>query len=269
MNLTCSSGDSTEPIDEGVSAPASVTDRFAAVVSPRAGSGRHDTAPRYMEPPRSSASALTSFADYRRRMRSGVVVVMDRFDDVGQVVERTEGATWRQPGTSLWIGEPTHGDENQATWVPLPQRASDCELSGPTLTYQPDGRPRWRVTIIDESDAEPAVERKPKQKHRRPDDHTFAHLRERLENLMGIRDPRYYWWTDNGGPLFCWTTKPGTDGRHVAFAAEQVGPGSHSGMSSSYRLTEDSVVRTSHRRAKAQASRWLDEYKAGSRRPWR
>jgi hypothetical protein len=137
----------------------SVTDRFAAVGLRRAGSGRHDGAPRYMDAPSSSADSLTSLTDYRRRMKSDVVVVMDEFDEAGRVAERTRGAVWRQPGTSIWIGEPTRGDKNQATWVPRPQLASDCEISGPTLTYAPGGHALWRLTIIDESHAGPTVER--------------------------------------------------------------------------------------------------------------
>jgi hypothetical protein len=223
-----------------------------------------------MDAPSSSADALTSLTDYRRRMKSDVVVVMDEFDEAGRVAERTRGAVWRQPGTSIWIGEPTRGDKNQATWVPRPQLASDCEISGPTLTYAPGGHALWRLTIIDESHAGPTVEREAQPRQPRPSRATFNHLRERLGDLTETYNPRYRWFSNPGGPLFCWTTQADADGRYLSFAAEQVGSGARKGVSSLYRLAEDSVSRHKLRRdAKDRAIRQRDRYKAGEQSPWR
>jgi hypothetical protein len=83
-------------------------------------------------------------------------------------------------------------------------------------------------------------------------------------------NPRYRWFTNAGGPMFCWTTEADTDGRYLSFAVEQVGNGSRSGMSSFYELAEDSVSRHQLRRdAKGRALRMRELHKAGDRQPWR
>jgi hypothetical protein len=128
------------------------------------------------------------------------------------------------------------------------------------------------LTILDESSAGPLIEHKsaPRQRSPRPDEESFAHLAERLEALTGCRNMHSYRWWTGGVPLFCWTTKPAaTDGRYLSFVAIQVGRGSRQGQSSSYRLVEDSVVRTDHRNAIKLAKETLARYNAGERQPWR
>lgn len=269
-----------EPIHVGMS--TSAADRFAAVVPRRAGSGAHDNEPRYMEPPASDAAPIRSLSDFERRLRQGVLVVFDSLDHLGRVRERRRGVVsqTRSRGWPHFLVRPTDStvpmptNESEAAdgdWgAHYPQRSGDCALSGPAITYKPGGHARWRITIIDESNAGPAVERKHQPRHPRPSEATFENLRQHLEYLTERLDPRFRWFTNPRGPMFCWTTETDSDGRYLSFAAKQEGSGSRNGMSSLYELAEDSVSRHQLRRdAKARALRMLKLYQAGNPRPWR
>ena len=248
------------------------TDPFAAVVGTKRGSGRYDNEPVYRDPPPSSASPIRSLADFERRLRPDVVVVLDWLDPLGQVRRRTRGNVVAVDG-----GHPTPfavRDGERLNYISSGREPrSAYDLSGATITLRPSASGGWRLTILDESSAGPPLEKRKATRPITPNPSPAAmdRLQRRLLQLTGLRrSTRWRWWRNPGGPLFCWTTHPANDGSYFSFAWLPVGRGARAGRAADYELAEDSLYGSPLRReARERASLLLKQYRAGNRKPWR
>lgn len=242
-------------------------DRFTGIVPTRRGSGRHDDAPRFLPPPESSAEPLKSLPDFKRRLRPGVVVVFDDLDQFGQVTSRIRGVVGHK-GKSEARGFRVRSDDG-LDFASYPTRRSDCELDGPTITYRPRGRPEWRLTFLDESDAALVAKRVQLPP---ASEANIEHITARLGALMGRPGdgPRWLRWPDSVGLICGWTTEPEENGQHLSFAAVPVNaPGAlPSSEATDYELVEESVACGELAEAKGRARRMWEQHQAGKRRPW-
>lgn len=218
-----------------------------------------------LPPPHSEAAPIASLADFKRRMRPGVVVTYDTLELDGAVGKRHENVrvSGEHPIAGCFELE-LPGQESRVGCY-WPARRTDCQLEGPSLKHWRAGTYGWRVTVIDESAAAPPLPPAPKKpRFPGPSSASLNGIWDQLTDYR--RDVNYCYFDCPGGPITGWTTQPDDDGRYRSFIARQHGAGSRSGMSSNYELDPESVSRHSLRKdAKARADKLIEQAKSGQR----
>ena len=138
-----------------------MTDAFTAIVGNRRGNGQPDNRPRFRDPPASDCSVVTSLADFNRRLRVGVVGVLDLLDEAGRVVQRERGTVVgvRAPWSPYFRVETDAG----VCIARYPTHSTPPECQGPTwrrigVRWGQWGSP-WRFTFLDESNGQEPLPR--------------------------------------------------------------------------------------------------------------
>lgn len=227
--------------------------------------GRQNGELGFLPPPPSDALPIASLADFKRRMRPGVLVTYDALELDGAVRTRYENVQVRAehqiPGCFM-LKLP---DREPLIGFHWPARRSDCQLDGPSLKDWGLGRYGWRITLIDESNAAPPPPPAPKKpRFPGPSDRSLNDVWDQLTEHR--RDVNYRYFNSPGGPITGWTTQPDASWRYLSFIARQVGSGSRTGQSSQYELDRGSVSSHALRKdAKARADKLVTLAKAGQR----
>jgi hypothetical protein len=253
-----------------------MTDSFDAVLGTGRGSPARAAEPRFMDAPQSNSAALTSMADFTRRLRVGVRGTLDVLDEVGRVRDRLVGEVSalrgpRYPYFSVML------DGGRCAVARYPRRAGDCSLKGPSLTHRAKNSNGWRFTFLDESNAvalgDGETDERALTTPLRVSSDVISALDREVRAHFGSHYSavrwRYFHTAEAPALVSGWTTERHW-GKYWSFAATPVGPGARSARPGKVTLREDSPSGHQMRKdAKGRAQRLVDAANAGERAPWR